>query len=448
MEIWSIIVLLISIGVIFLCTSKLNINAYIVLISVAVFYGFATGIPPLELVESIKNGFGELFYKTGLIYLSGIIIGVVLDKTGAARSIAHMIFKMIGPKKAINVAAASGYLISIPINCDSGYIILYPMCRALANYIGAAPIALGTALAAGLLATHTLVPPTAGPTSVTLALSADMGITILFSLIVAAVAVFGGLFIARKLGCIAECKLTDAAQSVHFEMCQSNCPNAFHSFIPVLYPLCAICLSTFANLDARPFGDGSFYTIITILGDPTIALMCALYLSFTLINKKDYKVAFNGWLDEALKDAAAIVLINSAAGAFAEVISVSPLIDQLNHLLTSLPLDIGLLAPFLVAVIFKTAQGSSTVAMIATAGIMTPIIATSDIDPVFYVLAIGAGAMMFSHTNDSFFWVVSQFTGMNVKDMLKHYTIPTAIVGCTAFLCILVLQFLTAGWMS
>lgn len=441
MEVWSLIILGISIFCIFICTSKYKINAFLVLIFIALFFGIATGIPLDSLIEDIKQGFGDMFYKTGIIYLSGIIIGVVLERTGAAYSISKFIFKVIGEKRIGIMAAVSGYFVSVPINCDSGFIILFPMCKALASYAGASLLTVSIALAYGLLATHTLVPPTAGPTSVTIMLGADMGQVIFLSLIVAGISILVGLFISKKTGFFINFVNKESVnRNIVRQVGDYKLPSPFRSFLPILYPLVVICLNTVANLKFQPFGQGKVKFVISILGDPTVALLCAMLLSFTLIPYNKFKIALNEWIDDALKEAATIVLINSAAGAFAEVISDSPLMEQLSVLKNCLPIEVGLVAPFLVAVIFKTAQGSSTVAMIASAGVISPLIPAFNLNPVLCVLAIGSGAMLFSHTNDSFFWVVAQFTKMDVKEMLKYYTLPTSFIGTTAFILILIIQ--------
>lgn len=441
MEVWSLIILSMSILCIFICTSKYKINAFLVLIFVAFFFGIATGIPLDSLIDDIKQGFGDMFYKTGIIYLSGIIIGVVLERTGAAYSISQFIYKAIGEKKVGIMAAISGYFVSVPINCDSGFIILFPMCKALASYAGESLLIVSIALACGLLATHTLVPPTAGPTSVAIMLGADMGQVIFLSLIIAGISILIGLFLSKKTGFFINFVNEGVVnRNIVQQVEDYKLPNPFHSFLPILYPLVVICLNTAANLKFQLFGQGKVKFAISILGDPTVALLCAMLLSFTLIPYNKFKVALNEWIDDALKEAATIVLINSAAGAFAEVISDSPLIEQLCALKNCLPIEAGLVAPFLVAVIFKTAQGSSTVAMIASAGIISPLIPAFNLNPVLCVLAIGSGAMLFSHTNDSFFWVVAQFTKMDVKEMLKYYTLPTSFIGTTAFILVLIIQ--------
>lgn len=441
MEVWSLIILSMSIFCIFICTSKYKINAFLVLLFVAFFFGIAIGIPLDRLIDDIKQGFGDMFYKTGIIYLSGIIIGVVLERTGAAYSISRFVFKVVGKKRVGIMAAISGYFVSVPINCDSGFIILFPMCKALASYAGASLLTVSIALACGLLATHTLVPPTAGPTSITIMLGADMGEVIFLSLVIAGISILIGFFISKKMGYF---KNFAHKASVNRNIMQQagdyKLPSPFHSFLPILYPLVVICLNTVANFKFQPFGQGKLKFAISILGDPTVALLCAMLLSFTLIPYNKFKTALNEWIDDALKEAATIVLINSAAGAFAEVISDSPLIEQLSALKNFLPIEVGLVAPFLVAVIFKTAQGSSTVAMIASAGVISSLIPVLNLNPVLCVLSIGAGAMLFSHTNDSFFWVVAQFTKMDVKDMLKYYTIPTSFIGATAFILVLIIQ--------
>ena len=187
---WCLVVLVISILFIVIGTSKYKFNAFIIMLFVSFFYGIATGLGFSQTINSIKTGFGDFFVKTGLLYACGIIIGVILEKTGAAISIARFMLKIFGAKQSPITLALSGYLVSIPTNCDSGFIILSPMSKAISQATKYSLIGLNTILACGLYLTHSLVPPTAGPTSAAIMTGADLGLVIIFGLIVASISLF------------------------------------------------------------------------------------------------------------------------------------------------------------------------------------------------------------------------------------------------------------------
>ena len=430
----EIIIFIIAIAIIFIGTSKLKINPFLVLLFAAFFYGLASGMNPSDVISSVKSGFGDIFQKTGLIYICGVIIGLVLDKTGAAKSIAQFILRIIGKKGAPVGIALSGCAVSVPVNCDSGFVILSPMSKAVAKTTKISIVVLNVALACGLYTTHTLIPPTAGPTAVAGLLEANFGELILLGLPIAIIATLLGLVFINKL-----VKGKESCEIVEDEKIDNQkLPNAFHSFLPILYPLLLICLNTIANLETKPFGNGTLFNVFNILGEPMIALLVGMLISFTLIKKNQLKVALTEWCDEALKIGSTIILINSAAGAFAGTLKASTLVEYISS--NGTLIQYGLFSIFIIAAILKTAQGSTTVAMVTTAGIVAPLIPSLGLSPVICTLAIGAGSMVFSHANDSFFWVVTQFTGMSVKDAMKKFSLTTAFIGIISFLMILLVN--------
>lgn len=433
---WGVIIFIIALLLMFIGTSKLKINPFIVLISIAFFYGIASGMEIKTVINSVTQGFSDIFQKTGLIYICGVIIGIVLDKTGAAKSIARFFIKLIGKKHSTAGVALAGCAVSIPVNCDSGFVILNPMSRAISKNTKIPLMVLNIALACGLYTTHTLIPPTAGPTAVAGLLGANFGQLILLGIPIAIFSTFCCIFYIKHFAC----KNSDIVEKEEIETQEEELPNAFHSFLPILYPIVLICLNTIAKLEIRPFGDGMIFNILTTLGQPVMALLIGMLISFTLVKKRNLRIALTDWCDEALKIGSTIILINSAAGAFASVLSASTLVEFItsNGILT----NFGLFSLFIIAAILKSAQGSTTVAMVTTAQIIAPLMSTFGINPAICALTIGAGAMVFSHANDSFFWVVTQFSEISVNDSLKKFSITTAIAGTTAFLATLILNYL------
>lgn len=434
----SIILLFVAVIFIILGTAKLRMNAFFVLLIVAYFYGLAIGMDPLVVIATIKKGFGGLVEYMGIVILSGAVLGTFLEKTGAAISMTNFMLKLVGKKRAPLAMSIGGYFVSIPVFCDAGFIVLNPLTKSLSKETGISMTVLAIALSTGLYATHGLVPPTPGPIAASAILGADIGQVILFGLLVSLPATFACLFWAN----IAGKKYTIIPEDIEsYDIViqkYGKLPSTFHAFLPILYPLIAILLKSLAEFPTHPFGEGKLQSFIRFMGDPTTALLCAVLLCFTLVKKEDLKNAMSDWMSKGIKDAAIVFSITAAGGAFGQVLKASPMVDFIGTTMTEY--NLGLFLPFIVAATLKTAQGSSTVAILTTASIMAPLLTPMGLHPAVTVLAIGSGAMVVSHANDSYFWVVSQFSNIDVKTSYKLYTTATLIEGIVAFIGVLILS--------
>jgi GntP family gluconate:H+ symporter len=300
---------------------------------------------------------------------------------------------------------------------------------------------MAVALSTGLYATHTLVPPTPGPLAATGALGADLGKVILFGLIAAFPASLAGLLWARKVGARYDIK-PDAKETISDLAARyDRLPNAFLSFVPILLPIFLILLKSVADFPSKPFGIGRPAAAIHFIGEPVTALMLGVISSLFLVPRKGLGTALSTWAGEGIKDAAVILAITAAGGSFGKVLGASPMVDFIKTHMTDL--NLGLLLPWLIAAALKTAQGSSTVAIITTSTILAPLMGTLGLDPALTAVVIGAGSMVVSHANDSYFWVVSQFSNMPVGTAYKVFTTATAVEGVVALLaCLLMSLFL------
>jgi GntP family gluconate:H+ symporter len=348
------------------------------------------------------------------------------------------VLRIVGRSRAAAAMNLSGYVVSIPVFCDSGYVILTPLNRALAAETGTSMAVMAVALSTGLYATHTLVPPTPGPLAATGALGADLGKVILFGLLAALPASLAGLLWARKVGgrydIKPEARETTADLAARFE----RLPNAVLSFVPILLPILLILLKSVADFPSKPFGAGRAAAAVHFIGEPVTALMLGVISSLFLVPRGKLGTALGEWSGEGIKDAAVILAITAAGGSFGKVLQASPMVDFIRTHLTGLHL--GLVLPWVIAAALKTAQGSSTVAIITTATILAPLMKTLGLDPALTAVTIGAGSMVVSHANDSYFWVVSQFSGMPVGTAYKIYTTATAVQGVVALLACLLMS--------
>lgn len=431
--------LLVAVILVIILTGRYKVNAFLVLIGVSFGYGLIIGMPASEVVTGVKNGFGGTLTNIGIVIVAGTIMGTILEKTGATLAMAEAILKLVGKKRAPLAMNIAGYFVSIPVYCDSGYVILTPLNKALAKESGTSMAVMAVALSTGLYATHTMVPPTPGPIAAAGALGADLGKVTLLGLIAAVPASLSGLLWATKVA-----KKYEIEADVHDSYTDTvqkfgKLPGPFLSFLPIVLPLALILLKSVAEFPSKPFGGGDFQQFIAFIGDPAAALMLGLLCSLLLVKKEGMKEAVNGWVAQGIRDSALILVITAAGGSFGQIIKGSPILDFIKTNLGGL--NLGIFLPFLISAALKTAQGSSTVAIITTSSILAPMLPTLGLDPALTVVAIGAGSMVASHANDSYFWVVSQFANMPVATAYKAYTSATAIEGLVAFAAVFVMSF-------
>jgi GntP family gluconate:H+ symporter len=434
----AVIMLLIAVALIVFLTSKFKMNAFVVLLMVAFIYGLLVLMPLPDIVKNIRGGFGKTLGYIGIVIVAGTIIGTILEKTGAALSMTNAILGFIGKKRSPLAMSIAGYVVSIPVFCDSGYVILSPLNKALAQETRKSMAVMAVALSTGLYATHCLVPPTPGPIAAAGILKADLGTVIGLGIVVSIPAMIAGylwaILFARKY------EIPAVLEESYDSLMQKygKLPSAFSSFMPLVIPILLILLKSIAEFPTRPFGQGGFAKFLSFIGDPVIALLIGVFCALLLVRKDLLKEAVSDWMATGVKNAALILAITGAGGAFGSILRASPIGEFLGESLSTL--HIGIFLPFLVAAALKSAQGSSTVAIITTSSIMAPLMGSLSINPVLTVLAIGAGSMTVSHANDSYFWVVTQFSDMEVPVAYRAYTSATLVEGAVSIIVIAILS--------
>ena len=434
-----IVILLLTIAFIIISTARFNLHAFLSLFIAAVFFGIFSGMPLQEILSSIEQGFGGTIGKIGIVIIAGAVIGSFLEKSGGAYTLAERILKIIGSKHVPLAMATVGYIVSIPVFADSGFVILSPLNKTLTKRAGLSLAVTSTALMLGLMVSHTLIPPTPGPIAAAGILQADLGLVIIIGLPVSILTLFFGWFWAVKIAGRVHIDPNPELTEKEFNARLAEAPSAFHAFLPILCPILLIVLRSVAQYPTRPFGENGFYTIISFIGSPMIALLAGVFIAFTLPKKFDRKMlSVSGWVGDSMLAAAIIILITGAGGAFGKVLQNSGIADIIGRGMVHM--SAGLWLPFLAAAAIRAAQGSSTVAIITTASIMAPLLQSTGLDSssgrALSVLAIGAGSMVASHANDSFFWVVTQLSGMHVNTGYKLMTTGTICMGIFACLII------------
>ncbi|CAM4315754.1 GntP family permease [Zobellia nedashkovskayae] len=425
-----IIALVCALAFIILGIVRWKIHPFFVLLLAAIGYGFITGMSVEAIIDSVNNGFGSIMGKIGLIIFFGVAIGTVLEKSGGAMVIATRMIQLIGEKSIHLAMMLTGYLLSIPVFADSAFIIMNSLNKALSEKAKVAYAGTTAALALGLTATHVMVPPTPGPIAAAGILNAELGSVILWGLIVSSLSLVSCYFFATKI-----------ASKVDIPIQMEVAPDIIHrpklslSLLCIVVPIILIVLKSVFDYPEFNLVSLSIYPIIAFLGTPVIALLIGVILSLLLPEKLDQRVySATGWLGDSLRIAAPIILITGAGGIFGAMLQNSGFADMITESFSGM--SIGLFFPFLLAACLKTTQGSSTVALITTASIVAPMMPALGLDEAFMktmtVLAIGAGSTVVSHANDSFFWVFTQLTGMDVKQGNQIQTVGTLILGTSA----------------
>ena len=442
---------IILLGVLFvvLATAKLKLHPFLALILSSFFVGIASGMPLLDVVTNINTGFGSLMTSIGIVIVAGTMIGVILERSGAAYRMAEVVLRIVGPKRPQLAMSIIGYIVSIPVFCDSGFIILSSLQKSLAKRAKVTVASMGVALATGLYATHVLVPPTPGPIAAAGNIGATdyLGTVILVGLLVAIPATFVGYLWAVKVASKIEVPLDKEEALDYKEVIKSfgEMPSTFKSFFPIVLPIVLIGIGSIAALVGDP--ESTVNMTLRFIGSPVVALLLGVFAAFPLLPKLNEET-LTGWIGDSLKDAAPILLITAAGGSFGTVIKETGVGDMLQQMdLGSLAQgSLFLLVPFLISAALKTAQGSSTTALVITSTLVAPMLVTAGIEGAFplalVVMAIGAGAMTVSHVNDSFFWVVTQYSGMEVTQAYKAQTMATLLQGVTTIAVTMVLWVL------
>ncbi|AMO57715.1 gluconate transporter [Endozoicomonas montiporae] len=435
---YLVLILIAVVAFVVIATSRYKLHPFITLLLAAFATALLARMPLSDIAPTISAGFGGILGSIGIVIILGTLIGTILEKTGAAITMADSIIKLLGERFPKLTMSIIGYLVSIPVFCDSGYVILNSLKHSVGKRLNVSAVGMSVALATGLYATHTFVPPTPGPIAAAgnLGLMENLGLVIGLGSIVAACTALAGLFWASKatkhLTCEEDQEVVESYEELKAQY--GELPSPAKAFAPIMVPIVLICLASIANYPTKPFGNGnSFQLLLLFLGTPLNALMVGLGLAVTLIRGEKRTKQFTDLIGASILACAPILLITGAGGAFGRVLSSTDIGTYLGEALSGL--GIGIFMPFVVAAALKTAQGSSTVALVTTSVLVAPMLGdiglASEMGRALTVLAIGAGAMTVSHANDSFFWVVSQFSKMNVGTAYKAQTMATLVQGIT-----------------
>ena len=437
------LLLLIACSILFIVVmgSTFKINPFVVLLLAALLTGIFSGIPIGDIANAANEGFGNMMKKIGLVVILGTLIGTVLEKSGSILRIANFILQLFGEGRSVAAITVIGVVVGIPIFCDSGYIILSGLTQPLAKKSGQRHAAIVCGLASGLYITHTLLPPhpgsIAGAANLGLKehLGTVIGIGLLMSIPLAIVAWWFSSRIAAKV---------ETTEEETLETITMGDASLGRSFLPILVPLLLIAISSFSFFLEMPV---AVRMTIDFLGHPVIALLIGFGLSLTTVASAD-RSSVQGWIKEGILHAGSILVIVGAGGVFGEVLKKTSIADLVTGFTSGSDGSVlfFLFIAWCMGVLLKTAQGSTTSAIIVVTSIIAPLAAAAGLDTPtelsLLLASIAGGTMMISHTNDAYFWVISQFSGMGMSSTYKTFSIATLFMSIAALITVLLLALI------
>ena len=442
-----VLLLLFSIVAIVVLSARYHVNPFLLLVGLAVVVGLAAGLPADQVLNHVRAGFGHTLEKIGLLIIFGTILGSLLDHTNGTRSIAAFVLRRAGSQQTPLAVVLIGFLIGLPIFCDSGFIILSGLVLSLAAQGGQSQQRLVLCLAGSLYSVHCLVPPHPGITAATGLLNADTGRMILFGTVLAIPGAVVSALWARYADRFAAFSTpVPAAPATSPAEMSGPLPAPGRALLVVLMPILLIAAKPLLllNADAYP---SALLALINFLGDPLAALSVGIVLATRLAGGWQ-RAVFNGVLNDAIHKAGPVLVIVGAGGAFGEVIrhiGLEPVISGLAREFGGGVVPLWL--PFVLTVVLKTAQGSSTVAILTVSSMLQPLLpglgVDTEWDRLLVLGALGAGSMSVSHANDAYFWVVSRFGQLtDTSLMLRTYSVQSALMGLATFVCLWLIQLL------
>ncbi|MBG7630894.1 MAG: gluconate transporter [Bacteroidetes bacterium] len=442
----GLLFLIVSIAILLLLIMvlKFKTNPFLALLIVSIFTGLASGLPADEVLKSVQNGMGGILGFVAIIVGVGAIFGQILEDSGGAKSMAKFLLKKFGQEKAPWALVLTGFLISIPVFLDVGFIILVPIVYSLARNSKRSLLYYAIPLLAGLAVTHAFIPPTPGPVAVSEIIGADLGWVILFGVITGVpTAIIAGPYFGKYIAK----KINIEVPDLHFEEDENISLPPFYLIgtligLPLILILVSTTLGTLVNQEI--ITQNSFIDVMQFLGHPFVALILVTMLSLYVLGTRrgfsnDQLLKLSS---KALGPAGLIILITGAGGVFKQILIDSGIGEAIADTVSDMNISLLVLG-YILAVIIRVTQGSATVAMITAAGMLSPILIlteVSEIQKALLVLSIAAGSTILSHVNDSGFWLVGKYLGMTEKQTLKSWTVMETIISVVGFSIILLLS--------
>jgi Gnt-I system high-affinity gluconate transporter len=434
----SFIIVLLCIALLILLITWGRVNSFIAFLIVSLLAGVFLGLPLNKVVASVQQGIGNILGSLVIIISLGAMLGKIVAESGAAEKISAVLMNIFGVKYLQWALMVTGFIIGIPLFYGVGFVLMVPLIFSLVYKYKLPAVYTGLPMLAAMSVTHGFLPPHPSPTALVLQLHANMGITLLYGLMVAIPAIIlAGPVFSKFIKHIPSHPL-ETFMPKH--PAERSLPGTSNSFITSLLPVGLLILT--AAVIHLAGGTGSFKAVISFVGDPAIVMLvsvCVAAFTLGIAQKRTMKEVMVMYSD-AVKDVAMILLIIAGAGALMQVITDSGVSKQIGQLLQTLPVN-PLLLGWLIAAIIRLCVGSATIAGLTTAGIIAPLVIKANVNPNLMVLAVGAGSLMFSHVNDAAFWMFKEYFNLSIKDTLKTWSVMETIVSVAGLAGVLLLSY-------
>ncbi len=443
----AVIGILVGITVMMVMVIKTRIPVSLAMVLACLIMGLVAGMVPNEVVTAIKSGFGGVLGGIGLIIAFGVIMGACFEKSGAAVRMAKTFVKICGKGREDLALGFTGVLVAIPVFCDSAYVLLHSLVRAISKNTGRSAVGLGVTLALGLLITHALVPPTPGPVAVAGILGIDLGVYMMWGLAVSIPMMLLSLIYIRKIGKEyyrvpdGDSWITSEADWANLqnveEVKEENLPSNFLSFGPILAPIALILLNTMVGK-----GDTFFHHIIQLVGNPVVAVGLGVVMALYGLTRQIDRTEMVHAMDDALSSCGLILVVTGCGGAMGAVLKASGAGPQVADAIASSGIP-PLLVPLAIASMLRLIQGSATASMMVAATMTLPLVESLGLDPMFVALSCAVGPVGFSHLNDSYFHIINRTLGLSeLPDQLRAWTVTSTIAWAIGASMILTLNLL------
>ena len=431
---WSLFSVLLAVGLLTIMIAWGKVQPLLAFVVAAMVAALMLGMPLAKIPGAIEKGIGDLLGSLVVVICLGAVFGKLIADSGAARRIAISLIDTMGPNRMPVAMTITGFVVGLPLYYNVGFVLMIPLIFSLVYQSGRPAVALGMPLLAGLSIAHGFLPPHPSPTALVAAVHADMGKTLLYGMLVAIpTLIIAGPLFAMTLKHI---RAEPAAIFRGDPKPDHELPGAFASFFTALLPVALLGVFTLITM-LRPELSAS----LAFFANPLVVMLVSYVVAiFTLgIGRGQTLPKVMGSAQEALREIAPILLIIAGAGGLKQVMTESGISAELGAQLASLPVP-PLLLGWAVATLIRVCLGSATVAGITAAGVVAPLAQSSGVDPNLMVLAVGAGSLMFSHVNDSAFWMFKEYFGLSLKDTFRSWTLMETLVGSFGIIFVMLLS--------
>jgi gluconate transporter len=447
----TVLAVVLLIGLLILLISWGGVPPFAAFLATALTAALCFGMPLNDIGQSLERGVGDMLGGLTAIICLGAMFGRIIADSGAARSIAKALIGTIGVRLILIAMALTGLIVGIPLFFGVGFVVLVPLIFSLGARTKLPAVQLGIPLLCGLSIAHGFLPPHPAPIALIKLLGADMGLTLIYGMIVGGVTLMvAGPLLALTLKDIAPQPAgqgmgPSAVMFADSNLPEERLPGSFSSWLTALAPVTLIAATT--AVAYGPHISPGFKAAAAFLGQPTVVLMISLiYATFSLgvargISFRTLMQAYGA----ALRDVSGILLTLAGAGALKQVFVDSGVNAELAAWLQTVPAS-PLILGWLIAMVIRIALGSATIAGLTAAGIMAPIVAASHVDPNLMVLSIGAGSLMCSHVNDAGFWLFKEYFNLDLRDTFRSWTLMESLAGSVGLLCVLGLNLVLPPW--